>query len=139
MAESKSVDDAPEPTPEWFKSVDVIRAEVKFTESDSATLLALPQSDLLKHFAQFRKLAERLEGDEALEDAELVKLVASEDALLTPTLEKWSMAEIEKAYGHEFPLPSTLQPAARADLYNALPFSVVRRLMQAVALHLGNE
>ena len=128
-----------EEMPEWFTAVDVIRAEVKLTEKDSATLLALPQSDLLKHFAQFRKLAEKLEGDDALEDAELVKLIASEDALLTPTLEAWSMAEIEKAYGRDFPLPSTLKPEERADLYNALPFSVVRRLMQAVALHLGNE
>ena len=140
MADAKSVEDTPEAMPEWFKAVDVIRAEVTFTESDHATLLALPQSELLNHFAQFRKLAERLEGDEPLEDAELVKLVASEDSLLTPTLEKWSMAEIEKAYGREFPLPSTLtDAAARAELYKALPFAVVRRLMLAVALHLGNE
>ena len=140
MADAKSVEDTPEAMPEWFKAVDVIRAEVTFTESDHATLLALPQSELLKHFAQFRKLAERLEGDDSLEDAELVKLVASEDALLTPTLEAWSMESIEKAYGRKFLLPSTLaDAAARADLYNSLPFSVVRRLMQAVALHLGNE
>ena len=129
-----------EEMPEWFTAVDVIRAEVKLTECDSATLLALPQSDLLKHFAQFRKLAEKLEGDDALEDAEVVKLIAAEDALLTPTLEAWSMADIEKAYGRAFLLPSTLaDAAARAELYSALPFSVVRRLMHAVALHLGNE
>ena len=139
MAESKSVDDAPEPTPEWFKSVDVIRAEVTFTETDNATLLALPQSDLLKQLPKFQALARKFESGEDMAEDEVKELIGSEDSFLSPMIEAWSMEDHAKAFKHPFPVPSTLDADARAELYKSLPFPTVKRLMRAAMLHLGNE
>ena len=138
MADAKSVEDAPEAMPEWFKAVDVIRAEVQFTEHDSATLLALPQSELLKQLPKFQALVGKFESDDGMTKDEVKELIASQDNLLSPMIEAWSMEDHAEAFKVPFPVPSTLSPEDRLGLYNALPFPTIKRLMKAAMLHLGN-
>lgn len=142
--------------PDWLERKDCVRATIRLTEKDHATILALPVAVVEGLIERLVRLVEGAVDLETLsvqtpgEMWELVKSILADerigealeivDEVLARSIQSWELGEIGQAYGHDFNVElGRAGYEIRAAIWRALPLSALRRLVEGVVLHSGNS
>ena len=140
--------------PGWLERIDLVRARVRLTDTDSVTIMALPLGELGdliergvrvltdtfdvddQEIARLDQIIEWLRGVPWGErfDA-IVRLL---DEVLARSIAGAEAPGVEQACGVSFHDAVSADPGVRDALWRALPLPVVRRIVTGIIIHSGN-
>jgi len=143
--------------PDWLERTDCVRAQIRLTEHDHATILALSLEDIQEHAKELISLVEGafdwqelsierigqvldlIKG--ALEGELIDQALGIVDTILTRAIESWELSSLVGPYalGTIGKCPSEHDAPIRSAIWRGLPLSVVRRLVEGVLIHSGNS